>query len=78
LIIHSCLTGGFTDEHVVWYNKAEIIGAKIHTVPLEHIFYGMLLILLNISFYEGFRSLKVKKKEEINYRRHSAYDSAGK
>lgn len=41
---------------VVEYNQAEIIGIKIYTIPFEDIFYGMLLVLLNILLFEKFRN----------------------
>lgn len=41
---------------VVEYNQAEIIGIKIYTIPIEDIFYGMLLVLLNILLFEKFRN----------------------
>ena len=41
---------------VVEYNQAEIIKIKIYTITIEDIFYGMLLVLLNILLFEKFRN----------------------
>jgi lycopene cyclase domain-containing protein len=55
LMVNGILTGSYIDEEVVWYNSAEIINWRILTIPVEDIFYGLLLILLNVSFYEKFQ-----------------------
>ena len=51
-IINGVLTGSFIDEEVVWYNDTAILGLRLGTVPLEDIFYAMLLLLANVSVYE--------------------------
>ncbi len=52
------VNGLLTYLPVVEYNQAEIIGIKIYTIPFEDVFYGMLLVLLNILLFEKFRSQK--------------------
>jgi lycopene cyclase domain-containing protein len=58
MIVNGILTGTGLDEPIVWYNPAENLGVRIGTIPFEDVFYGMLLILLNISLFEFFQKRK--------------------
>ena len=51
-IVNGILTGTTITEEVVWYNEVHIIGPRILTIPMEDWFYGMLLILLNVTIFE--------------------------
>lgn len=61
-IVNGILTGTGLDEPIVWYNNDENSGIRILTIPVEDIFYGFELILLNIFFYEQF-----KIKGDLNF-----------
>jgi len=54
-LFNGILTGTGLDEAVVIYNTAETMGIRVLTIPIEDIFYGMLLVMLNVFFFEFFR-----------------------
>lgn len=49
------LTGSFLVEPIVWYNDAENLGIRISNIPIEDSVYGLLLIFMNIEFYNYFK-----------------------
>ena len=54
-IVNGILTGTGIDGAVVWYNDAHFTGLRILTIPVEDVFYGMLLVLLNVIIFEKLR-----------------------
>lgn len=60
LIPFLIVNGFLTSIPVVQYNDVENLGLRIYTIPFEDAFYGMLLILMNIVFYEKFKSKNPK------------------
>jgi len=58
LIPFLIVNGFLTAIPVVLYNDAENLGVRIYSIPFEDAFYGMLLVLMNIVFYEKIKSKK--------------------
>lgn len=57
ILVPFLLVNGFlTAIPVVLYNDAENLGLRIYTIPFEDIFYGMLLVFLNLVIYEKLRT----------------------
>lgn len=54
LIVNGLLTGTGIAQEIVWYNNQEITGTRILSIPLEDMFYGLLMMLGVISLYEYF------------------------
>lgn len=52
LIVNGTLTGIFTNEPVVWYNNAEMLGLRLGTIPVEDFVYAMLMLLVPITIWE--------------------------
>lgn len=55
LIVNGLLTGSGLAQPIVWYNDNENMGMRIMTIPLEDLFYGMSMILMNVLGFEFFK-----------------------
>jgi lycopene cyclase domain-containing protein len=51
-IVNGILTGSFLGEEVVWYSAHHTLNIRLGTIPVEDVFYAMMLILLNIGIFE--------------------------
>ena len=61
-VVNGLLTGSLIDAPIVWYNNAQNLGIRIFTIPVEDVFYGMGLILLNILLTETFLPKRLQTK----------------
>jgi lycopene cyclase domain-containing protein len=55
LIPFLIVNGLLTAIPVVLYNDSENLAIRLYTIPVEDIFYGMLLIMMNVVGYERFK-----------------------
>ncbi len=53
-IMNGLLTSSLMGSVVVWYNPAHIMGLRLYSIPVEDVFYGLSLILINVALYEFF------------------------
>jgi len=53
-LFNGMLTGWWLPAPIVWYNEKQILDIRIGTIPLEDIFYGLLLVLMNVVIMEWF------------------------
>lgn len=57
-IVNGILTGTGLEQPVVWYNDSENMGIRLFTIPIEDVFYGFELILLNLFVYHWLLGLR--------------------
>jgi lycopene cyclase domain-containing protein len=73
LIVNGLLTGTGLQQPIVWYNNAETIGIRILTIPVEDIFYGMDLILLNVLLFTFFNRVFYAYLKSSRIKKHAQY-----
>ncbi|CAG5017575.1 hypothetical protein DYBT9275_05802 [Dyadobacter sp. CECT 9275] len=59
-IVNGILTGTGLEKPIVWYNDNENMALRIVTIPMEDIFYGMLMLLINTCLFEYFMAFRRK------------------
>lgn len=56
LLVNGILTGSLIENPVVNYNPEEIIGLRILTIPIEDSVYNLMMLLIVMWVYKGFRT----------------------
>lgn len=54
-IVNGLLTGSFIPEEIVYYDNAQNLGIRLGTIPVEDMVYGLLMLLMNLSWFEFFK-----------------------
>lgn len=62
-IVNGLLTGSFIPEEVVYYDNTQNLGIRLGTIPVEDMVYGLLMLLMNVTWFEFFRN-RFKPKEQ--------------
>jgi lycopene cyclase domain-containing protein len=55
-IVNGLLTGSFIPEEVVYYDNTQNLGIRIGTIPCEDMVYGLLMLLMNVGWFEFFKA----------------------
>jgi lycopene cyclase domain-containing protein len=55
-IVNGLLTGSFIPEEVVFYDNTQNLGIRLGTIPVEDMVYGLLMLLMNVTWFEFFKS----------------------
>jgi len=62
-IVNGLLSGSFIPEEVVNYDNLQNLGIRIGTIPVEDMIYAMLMLLMNISWFEFFKKNQQKRDQ---------------
>lgn len=52
-VVNGSLTGMGLERPVVWYDATGILGLRIGTIPVEDLFYGLLMVGMVVTVYEA-------------------------
>jgi lycopene cyclase domain-containing protein len=55
-IVNGLLTGSFIPEEVVYYDNTQNLGIRLGTIPVEDMVYGLLMLLMNVTWFEFLKS----------------------
>jgi lycopene cyclase domain-containing protein len=65
-IVNGLLTGSFIPEEIVFYDNTQNLGIRLGTIPVEDMVYGLLMLLMNVTWFEYFRNRFNMKSSEIS------------
>ncbi len=63
-MVNGVLTGSIIENQVVWYNNNENLSIRLGTIPIEDVFYALLMLLLVMIGYQ--LGLKRQKQNAIS------------
>jgi lycopene cyclase domain-containing protein len=63
-IVNGLLTGSFIPDEVVFYDNTQNLGIRLGTIPVEDMVYGLLMLLMNVSWFEYFRNRFSSKDQD--------------
>ncbi|MBE2190459.1 MAG: lycopene cyclase domain-containing protein [Candidatus Kapabacteria bacterium] len=66
LVPFMVVNGILTSLPVVIYDNTQNLGIRLYTIPIEDTIYSMMLIMMNITFYEQFRNKSKIKENKHN------------
>ncbi|MBS1736609.1 MAG: lycopene cyclase domain-containing protein [Bacteroidetes bacterium] len=72
LIVNGVLTGTGIPDAVVYYNNAENLNLRILTIPIEDVFYGFEMFLLNLLLFKYFAKMEMGNIQFFNKERQSS------
>jgi lycopene cyclase domain-containing protein len=67
-IVNGILTGSWIAAPVVIYNNVEIIGLSLGTIPVEDVFYGLILIGSQVALYEWMMEVKAVRAGSYSFK----------
>lgn len=63
-IVNGLLTGSFIPEEVVYYDDTQNLGIRLGTIPVEDMVYGLLMLLMNVTWFEYLKQKSILKSKK--------------